>query len=243
MITSTRNPRVQAAARLHRRRTRHATGHTLVEGPGPVAEAVASGVAIVDAFRIATDEQSAELLGDRAVEVSPPVLARIADTEHPRGPIAVIEVPASVVGESDLVVLVGLADPGNAGTIVRTAAAFGFGVVAAPTTVDLWSPKVLRAGAGAHFHTSIAVLGPEWADVCRGDGRRLAALVVAGGIGIDALGREPVALLVGEEASGLAEHVVSDADDVVTIPMPGDVESLNAAVAASIAMYERSRSR
>jgi TrmH family RNA methyltransferase len=208
-----------------------------------VAAAVASGIAIVDAFRAPGDERAAGLLGRRAVEVSPQVLARIADTEHPRGPIAVIEVPPPSLGDGDLVVLVGLGDPGNAGTIVRTAAAFGFGVVATPNTVDLWSPKVVRAGAGAHFQTPIAVLGPEWSDDCRRGGRRLAALVVEGGGGMDALRGTPVALLVGEEAAGIAEDVLAGVDVAVTIPMPGGTESLNAAVAVSIAMYERSRSR
>lgn len=241
MITSTRNPRIQAAVRLHRRRSRQATGQTLVEGPGPVGEAIAAGVPIVDAFYLAEDERSAEVLGERGVAVSPQVLEKVADTDHPRGPVAVVDIPRSRVGDGDLVVMVGLGDPGNAGTIIRSAAAFGFGVVAAPGTVDLWSPKVVRAGAGAHFRTPVAVLGPAWRDECRHAGRRLVALVVASGAPIATLGETDVALLVGEEAAGLPDAVLADAEVAVTIPMPGGTESLNAAVAASIAMYERSR--
>lgn len=243
MITSVRNPRVQAAARLHKKRTRLATGHTLLEGPGPVGEAVAAGVTVVDAFYAPDDDAARADLGDVGVVVSPEVLARIAATEHPRGPVAVIATPPSSIAAGDLLVLVGLGDPGNAGTMIRSAAAFGFGIVATPGTVDLWAPKVLRAGAGAHFRTPIATAGPAWTELVRARDRRIGALVVSGGAVLEDLDAAPVALLVGEEASGLPDAVVREADLELSIAMPGGTESLNAAVAASIAMYVRSRHR
>jgi TrmH family RNA methyltransferase len=242
MITSTQNPRVQAAARLHRRRNRSATGHTLIEGPSVVGDAMAAGVTIVDAFYLEDDDHSARVLGDIGVAVSPQVLAKVAPTEHPRGPVAVIAIPGATLEGRDTIVVVCVREPGNAGTIIRTAAGLGYDVLATPGTVDVWSPKVLRAGAGGHFLTSVVTAGPEWLGQCRAAGLRLAALVADGGSDVPAR-EEPMALLVGEEAAGLPEDVVADSDDLVTLPMPGGTESLNAAIAAAIAMYERWKTR
>ncbi len=239
-VRSTRNPRVVAASRLHRARERRETGRTLLEGPHVVADAIAAGVRIVEMFVGCDDAEGLELAaraGVTPVLLEPHVLGRVAGTETPRGPVAVIDAPAAGHVRRDAVIIE-VTDPGNAGTILRSAAAFGLDVVAVEGSTDLWSPKVLRAAAGAHFHTTIGDVGPQ----------ATIATVVDGGVAPWDLGSvldrdQTWAVLVGSEAHGLDRVRVERADVLVTIPMPGGTESLNAAVAAAIVMYELSHWR
>lgn len=235
-VRSTRNPRVAQAVRLRRARTRKESGLTLVEGPHLFAEATAAGAEIVTVF--STDPSPEETGGAEWVVVTPEVLARLSDTVTPQGPVAVMQVPESGPVRRDHLA-VEVSDPGNAGTLIRTAAAFGLDVVFADDAVDPWSPKVLRAAAGGHFHTTIG-------SAPSGCGR--IATVAHGGLPIHEL---PLvldpdriwAILIGSEAHGLDPDAVADADVRVTIRMPGGVESLNAAVAGAIMVYEFSRWR
>ncbi len=133
-------------------------------------------------------------------------------------------------------------DPGNAGTLIRTAAALGFDLAFPAGAVDIWSPKVLRAGAGAHFSTTISTGEPIDPSI------GTIATVVRGGLPLpDLAGRLEAtrrwAILIGEEAGGLEARQVEAADLTVTIPMAGEVESLNAAVAGAIVAYEVGRWR
>jgi TrmH family RNA methyltransferase len=201
-----------------------------------LAEALAAGVAPVRVF-VAEDRPSpvADGGGIEVLAVAPAVLARISGTETPQGVVAVITVPAAAVPAGGLLVAWGVSDPGNVGTLVRSAAAFGLGFVAGPGCADPWSPKVVRAGAGAHFRTAIGrisdpgELGP----------RTTVAAVARGGKAPASLrGLRDAAILVGDEAAGLPDWVVAAAALRITIPMPGGTESLNAAVAGSILAYE-----
>lgn len=239
-VRSPRNPKVVEASRLHRARDRRETGRTLIEGPHLLAEALEGGFEIVRVFALDADSSSqamAAQVGADLVVVERAVLDRLAGTETPRGPVAVLAVPRPVASVRDVVVT-GVTDPGNAGTIVRTAAAFGFDVCPADGSVDLWAPKVLRSGAGAHFRTAITdEAAPS-----------TIATVVAGGIDPARIGEvlDPDrrwSLLIGSEAHGLQPEVAASAEVAVTIPMPGGTESLNAAVAAAIVMYEVARWR
>jgi RNA methyltransferase, TrmH family len=234
-VRSPRNSKVAEASRLLRARERRSRGLTLLEGPHLLAEAVRAGADIHRIFALPDDAEAAEAArrsGAELVVVEQAVLDRLAPTESPRGPVAVVAIPAA--GESDRdVVFMAVTDPGNAGTIIRTAAAFGLDVCAAEGAVDPWSPKVVRAGAGAHFRTRLVRNAPV----------ATIATVVRGGI---APRRLPLvldpdrrwAVLVGSEAHGLPAHRADSADVRVTIPMPGGTESLNAAVAAAIVIYE-----
>ncbi len=158
-VRSPRNPRVVEAIRLHRRRRRTETGRTLLEGPHLIDEAIRAGTHLETIFVSVDDEaMTAKVsgLGADAVIVSPSVMAKIAGTQHPRGPVAVMAIPPEAPGfDRSLLVSWGVGDPGNVGTLIRSAAAFGLGFLSGPGTADPWSPKVLRAGAGAHFRTSI----------------------------------------------------------------------------------------
>jgi len=220
---------VAEAVRLRRVRDRRETGLTLIEGPHLLAEALAGGVEVVRVFAPIGDEP----LAGEWIPVTAEVLARLAPTEHPRGPVAVIRIPPDRSSERDALVL-DVNDPGNAGSLIRSAAAFGLDVVFRPGSVDPWSPKVLRAGAGAHFRTRIGTSG--------GPGRGTIVTVVEGGVPIDDLvphldPNRRWDVVIGSEAHGVSDDDARTADVRVTIPMPGATESLNAAVAGGIAAY------
>jgi TrmH family RNA methyltransferase len=230
---------VVEAARLHRARDRKERGLTLVEGPELLRDVAATGVKVVEMFSAQTGPEvelppgapSPTLVDQRALD-------RLAGTKSPRGPVAVVEIPKEWLDRSrNLLVSVGVSDPGNVGTMIRTAAAFEWGFAYTEGSADPWSPKTIRAGAGGQFQTpvsrvgSIAELG-EWQTV---------ATLPRGGDNLDSIPVGLYALLVGEEAHGLPESVSTAAQHRLTIPTSGPTESLNAAVAAGIALYELTR--
>lgn len=242
VITSTRNPLVARAVKLHRSKNRRRRGMTLLEGPNLLEAALRSGAVVERVFATVDDTAADGLMAGTGVPlhaVSAAVLERLATTEHPKGPIAIISTPRpSVLEPADTVVLMGVADPGNAGTLIRSAAAFGFQVGVSDGSVDVWSPKVLRAAAGAHFTTPIVPLGNEPLRRLREVGIAVIATTPQGSASTITLNGPAVALLVGSEPRGLDPAVVAAAEAVVTIPTTGRVESLNAGVAGSILMHE-----
>jgi RNA methyltransferase, TrmH family len=242
-IAGHRNKLVVEAASLHRARERRETGLTLLEGPHLLAEALLSGVIPVRVFALAEDADTANLARQNMIAlqlVDKPALRRIAGTETPRGPVAVIQAPPTKppLG-AGMIVSWGVSDPGNVGTMIRTAAAFGWDFGHATGTADPWSPKVLRSGAGSHFRLTIAPVA-SLRDL-EGWGFSTAATVVSGGRDPALLDAGRYALLVGAEAAGLPPGVIEGASVKLTIPMPGGTESLNAAVAAAILTYELSK--
>jgi TrmH family RNA methyltransferase len=227
-VRSHRAKSVVEAARLHRARDRRTRGLTLIEGPDVIRDAAAAGVEIVEIFGLDPPN------GSGIVPVDQRALQRLAGTKSPRGPVAVVRTPTEWLDrERSVLVSVGVSDPGNVGTMIRTAAAFGWGFAYTGGSADPWSPKTIRAGAGGQFQTSISRIGSiselgEWVTI---------ATVARDG---EPSGRMPegrVALLIGEEAHGLPESVVGAARHRMTIPTSGPTESLNAAVAAGIAVY------
>ena len=238
-----RNPAVVAAARLHRSRHRRETGRTLIEGPHLLEEALAAGVEPDRVFALPEDTDSRELAvkaGIETVVVDEAAMARLAGTETPRGPVAVIAPTEPRLDRSrDLLVAHGVSEPGNLGSLIRTAAAFDWGFAWTTGSADPWSPKSLRGGAGAQFRIPLAPVGrlddlESWTTV---------ATVVGGGDDPADLVNGRWAVLVGEEAAGLPEEVVVAADRRVTVPMPGGTESLNVGVATGIVVYQLTRNR
>jgi TrmH family RNA methyltransferase len=215
-------------------------GRALLEGPHLLDEALASGVRVQRVFALAEDGASAEAArrcGAELVLVDERVLRRLATTEHPQSPVAVMVIPPSAPSSAgDLLVAWGVGDPGNVGTLIRCAAAFGLGFAAGPGTADPWAPKVLRAAAGGHFRAG--AMRVESLESLRTGGRRLVATVARGGVSPSNLPLGGLAVLVGDEARGLPADVVAECDLAVTIPMPGGAESLNVAVAGAIVAYE-----
>ncbi len=220
------------AARLHRARVRRERGQTLVEGPDLLGDVVEAGGEVVEIFGLGPVEDHEVVLVDgRALE-------RLAGTESPRGPVAVVEIPVEWLDRSrNLLVSAGVSDPGNVGTMIRTAAAFGWGFAYMEGSADPWAPKTIRAGAGGQFQTPVARIGSlaevsEWTIV---------ASLVGGGDGPEVIDSHPVALLIGEEAHGLPKWASDRADHRVTITTPGATDSLNAAVAAGILIHDLSK--
>lgn len=221
---------VVEAARLHRAKDRRELGLTLVEGPQLVADVVSAGAVVKATFGL-EEGRGVTVVDERALE-------RLAGTKSPRGPVAVVEIPTeSLDRDRNLLVSAGVSDPGNVGTMVRTAAAFGWGFAYLPGSADPWAPKTIRAGAGGQFQTPVARI----ASIDELEGWTTVATVPRGGDGFDDVRDRPVAVLVGEEASGLEKWMIQRADHRLTIPTPGRTESLNAAVAAAIAIHELSK--
>ena len=203
-------------------------------------EAVATGLPLRVMFALSDDADAAgwaALSGVELVVVSPAVLDRLSSTQSPQSPVAVMMIPHRPLS-TDRSVLVPweISDPGNLGTIIRAAAAFGFDAGIGPGCADPWSPKALRSGAGGHFRTGVASIELE--------GITTVAAVVSGGVPPEAMPPGRLAILIGGEARGLPEEVSTAADVRVTIPMTAGSESLNAAMAAAILAYvlaQRSR--
>ena len=234
---SHRNPRVAEAARLHRVEERRSRRLTLLEGPHLVDEAVRAGAPLVEIFALSEDSDAsrwAHSAGVELVVVGEEALRRLSSTQRPQSPVAVMQVPERSLDQGRSVLVAWqISDPGNLGTMIRTAAAFGLDVGVMAGSVDPWSPKVLRSAAGGHFQTGIALID----DLGALEAIKVAT-VLTGGASPRSLPAGRLALLIGSEAHGLPDDVVSSADVLVTIPMVGQTESLNAAAAAAILAYE-----
>ena len=242
-ITSLKNPRVQTWRSLKDRKGRRETGCFLVEGRKMVAEAIASGFP-VEALLI--DEA-------RLSELEPPVdvptyllpehvLAAVCDTKTPQGIAAVVRMVETGAPGQRLVVLDGVQDPGNVGTILRTADAAGFdGAILSCQCADVYSPKVLRATMGSIFRVRLRVTDdlPGELEALKRAGFAVISSQLDGEPFYPAarcIG-EPFALVIGSEGNGVSEPVRQLATHRVALPMRGGAESLNAAVAAGIMMY------
>jgi TrmH family RNA methyltransferase len=231
---------VAEASRLHRAHHRREQGRTLLEGRLLLEEALVAGAPLDLVFADPTDQATAELGRRHGLEVIPvtgEALLRLAGMRSSPGPVAVMPIPeVDAFFAGNILVAHGVSDPGNLGALIRTAAAFGWGVGYTPGTADPWSPKTLRGAMGGHFRTKLVPLDDlgdltAWTTV---------ATVVEGGVLPAEVSSGPYAVLVGEEATGLPDQVAADCDVQVTIPMPGGTESLNAGVAAGIVVYELS---
>jgi RNA methyltransferase, TrmH family len=244
---------------LRRRKARERHGLFVAEGVRTVEELVASALVVrgvLAAPQLGATPRGAALrdrLIARAlplVEVTDEELASAADTETPQGVLAVAEQPGHRLddvaagvpgGELRLLVLDAIQDPGNAGTLLRTAAGLGTtATVSLPGTVDLWSAKVVRSAMGAHFR--YPTLSCTWDAFGAFLARRGVELWAADGDGepLDrAAARTPpaVAVVVGNEGAGVSEEARARAHRTVAIPITPAVESLNAAAAGAILLY------
>jgi TrmH family RNA methyltransferase len=145
-----------------------------------------------------------------------------------------------------ILVLAGIQDPGNLGTVIRSAEAFGAdGIISLPGTVSAWNPKAVRASAGSVFRMPLLTVSEdEMFENIRGAGVHVVATTVQGAQAADQMNlADPVALVIGNEGNGIPMNLAAKADGAITIPCPGPVESLNAAVAASVLLYEAARQR
>jgi RNA methyltransferase, TrmH family len=256
-----------------------------VEGPKLVEDALKSGIE-ADALLVsesaeaglepilnAASASEAGVPRSRILRTTDKLFASVAGTEAPQGIAALFSAPmwtfedvlrgaadenGALGGDIPLVVVVaGVQDPGNVGTIVRSAEAFGAtGAIATRGTADPWSPKALRASAGSALRLPVlrgiaipvllAQLKMARVKIIAATGRAGGELSVGTSTSAtsdDAVLREPVAIFIGSEGTGLPNEVLSAADGTISIPMRSSVESLNAGVAGSIALFEAARQR
>jgi TrmH family RNA methyltransferase len=174
--------------------------------------------------------------------VTDEVMAACADTQTPQGVLAVVPFIGLNPRPGLLLILDAIRDPGNLGTILRSAESAGVGqVLLSPGTVDLYNPKVVRGAMGAHFR--LPVFSRDWPDIGQAaSGRAVWLADAAGDTTYDAVDwTRPSALIVGGEAFGAGEEAEQLATGRVSIPMPGGAESLNAAMAATVILFEAAR--
>ena len=256
MIRSLKNPRIVRLRKLDQRKHRRAEGCFLIEGAELLELALAAGSAPRELFWCpeAPDAADTESLrarvlaaGAEPVAVSPQVLASLTRRDPRSGPVATCAIPERGLDDLDIaahdlvVVADGLQDPGNLGTLIRTADAAGAAALVLCTpAVDPWDPKTVRGSAGSVFHIPLAEIADrsalmEWL-AARGL-RRVGAAPRRGEAWGDAALAGGVALLLGHETRGLSPELDAAVDAWVHLPIAGRAESLNVAVAGSILMY------
>lgn len=251
-----RHGRVQRARRLlARAATRRAENAFVVEGAKLVGEALDAGVPLEGLYLApgaAGDVVDRAVgAGVRVFDLAPGVLERMTDTVTPQPVLAIARMTPRPLGDLEgrfpILVCVEVRDPGNLGTVLRSAEAAGAGgVVCCDGTVDVYNPKCVRASAGSLFHVPLVAGGEPAAvlDTLAGWGLVRLATAATGGIPYDQadLGG-PVALILGNEAHGLPAAIDAAVDARVTIPMTGRAESLNVGMAAAILCFEAARQR
>lgn len=258
MIISDNNPKIQLVRSLiNQSKERKHASLFVVEGLRLVEEAVASECKIQSIFYSSN-------LSDRGIglieeckqkniqveEIAVHLMEKITETKTPQGILGIIQLPDLRIPEILDFALIcdAIRDPGNLGTMIRTAAAAGVqAVLLAPGTTDAFAPKVIRSGMGAHFH--IPILQLDWNEIEQVCHNRPFPLNIFGAM---ANAEEnywqinlclPSAIIVGGEADGMGKDALRITDKFVSIPMPGRSESLNAAIAASILLFETVRQR
>lgn len=254
MITSTHNPKIQLVrALLGRSKDRHEANAFVVEGVRLTEEALASGWTIRFALQsqdlTGRGQELIRCLAAAGVDIEPVaenLMQSISDTETSQGIIAVlnhspIPLPDNL---SFALILDSIRDPGNLGTLLRSASAAGVqAVFLPPETADAFAPKVVRAGMGAHFRLPIHAL--PWSKIHdRTHHLKIYLAEMEGAVSCwQADFHTALALIVGGEAEGASKHALNMADEQICIPMPGRTESLNAAIAGAVLMFEVVRQR
>jgi TrmH family RNA methyltransferase len=239
---------------LRRRKARDREGVFVVEGIRAVEELLRSPLVIrgllvapklIDSPRGVALVEDARSKGVEVADVDEKEFRSAAETDSPQGIVAIAETPVRTVetlpssGALRLLLLDAVQDPGNVGTIIRTAAALGaHATIALPGSVDVWNAKVVRSAMGAHFHHP--AFHASWEDVQAFLARTSTPLWAADADGavLDGRGPERLALAVGNEGAGLSPVIRSAAERVISLPITTMVESLNVAVATGILLYE-----
>lgn len=242
-ITSLKNPKVAAWKALKDRKGRRESGCFLVEGRKMVEEALASAFD-VETVLVQEGMELPDGLTMPVYELPEHVLTAVCDTKTPQGIAAVVRMKEQTALGGHIVVLDGVQDPGNVGTILRTLDAFeADGLVLLPGCADPFSPKTVRSSMGAVFRRPVWTCTAEtFAQVLRGSGLRLLGAALRDDT-VDARAADytRAVLAIGSEGRGLSDEVLALCDETVRIPMSPRCESLNAAVAASVLLWEAYR--
>lgn len=241
-ITSAQNEYIKLLSKLGSKKHRQETGLFLAEGEH-LAQMVSASPFCVEKYIMTESyyEKCAQSFSEEIIIVPESIMSKISDAKTPQGIIAVVRLPdaTDTIKEGRYIYCDDLQDPGNIGTIIRTADSFSFdGVILSPMCADVYSPKVIRSSQGSVFN--IKIICDKTFDFVKSTGFSVTST---------ALYAESVELknmkvqknhifVIGNEGSGVHEEILKASDEIVYIPMTGKAESLNAGVAASILMYE-----
>ncbi len=260
-ISSTQNERIKFVKKLYRRRYRDESGFYLAEGLRLVEDLYKTS-SICELYytkRLAASERGRQLLAQIQAEqntkvylCTEKVFAEICDTDTDQGVLAVVKKPNPVTNwnsqlkQGVIVVVDRIRDPGNLGTIIRTALAAGVdGLWLVSGTVDPFNPKVVRGSMGAVGRIALGTMtARECLEHCRVFELKMVAAALNNAVRYyDADLSEPCALIIGNEANGVQPYLIKHSDERVFIPLANEVESLNAAAAAAILIYDVARQR
>lgn len=239
-ITSKINEEIKLVCALHDRKNREEQNKFIGEGLRTVSTLIKNSMKVVQLYTTEKHLGDAQkLVNDALITIVPEtVMEKISAASTPSGLLGVFEIPAQP-NFSQLnsgIVLANITDPGNMGTLIRTASAMDIKNIVIIEGTDVWSPKVVQATAGTLALMNIFT--PSWQTLVKWKKEtKLCALVVKGGKNPKDMTFEKTLLVIGNEATGINPEWLRDCDEYMTIPMPGKAESLNAAVAGSIGMY------
>ena len=253
IISSTKNEKIKELAKLQTAKGRKKAGLYLLEGEHLVEEAIKEKVPIelivVSSNRMEDYQYLLEQTKIKVLVVSQEVFQKLSMTETTQGILAVVKIEnqAEPPCTGRIIVLDAVQDPGNLGTIIRTADAAGFdAVVLGAGTVDLYNDKVIRSMQGSHFHIPVFQADlREYLPVLKKQGVEVAVTALHRDSKDYSIlqGKSDIAIVVGNEGQGVSSEVIELADAVVTIPMFGKAESLNVAIASALLMYKTKESK
>ncbi len=237
LITSLNNEHIKEILKLKEKKYRDLSNTFLIEGRHLVLEAHREKKIV----ELILEQDELFPLDTNTLYVSSSVMKKLSDLSTPSNVMAVVEkLDEKPIGEK-ILILDNVQDPGNLGTIIRSAVAFNFDtIVLSPKTVDLYNPKVVRSTQGMMFHTNIIIREPvNFINELKSEGYKIVGTKVTNGVDVrDSKTYSHFALIIGNEGKGMSEELSELCDEYLYIKMNDQCESLNAAVAASILMYE-----
>ena len=237
LITSLNNEHIKEILKLKEKKYRDLSNTFLIEGRHLVLEAHREKKIV----ELILEQDELFTLDTNTLYVSSSVMKKLSDLKTPSNVMAVVEkLDEKPIGEK-ILILDNVQDPGNLGTIIRSAVAFNFDtIVLSPKTVDLYNPKVVRSTQGMMFHTNIIIREPvSFINELKNEGYKIVGTKVTNGIDVrESKTYSHFALIIGNEGKGMSEELSELCDEYLYIKMNDQCESLNAAVAASILMYE-----
>lgn len=242
MITSVKNQQIKTWAKLKQRKYRKEQGLFIVEGEHLVEEALKSDWELETIVIKENFEPNFDLSNHLVEAISDHVFAHLSETKTPQGILAIVKMrEEEEYKKNRLLILDAVQDPGNLGTMIRTADAAGFdAIILGGGTVDLYNDKVIRASQGSIFHIPIIELSLETAvDQLKESGVSICASTLERAVPVQTIEwPEQVGLIVGNEGSGVNQTLIEKSDLLVHIPIYGKAESLNVSIAAGVMMYQ-----
>jgi len=238
-ITSSQNPLIQRVIKLHEVKYRAKFQEFIAEGIRTIETLIKSNQTITTLFT--TEEyihDAQQLVPDKnIILISTSLMKKISLATTPSNFLAIFAIPSQeTISLNPGIVLAQIQDPGNAGTLIRTAVAMNKNTIICVESVDPWNPKVIQASAGTIGYANIFSL--SWQELLQHKKQlKLYALIVSGGQNPYTINTQDALLVIGNEAHGIPQNWIDQCDKKITLSMPGTCESFNAAIAGSIALY------